>query len=240
MKINENIAISTSNVLLVPYEVHHILTYHGWMEDPAIQEATASEPMTLEEEYENQLSWRTSHDKLTFIVCEPSSGERRNNHARVYTAKVDDSTDRMRGDVNFFLYLDDDDDDDGVEQQESNQIRLRGEIDVMIAGKQHRGKGTGEAAVRAILAYIRKNITAILEEYAQGENLDKDKIQLVGLMAKIKEDNTGSRGLFKKLGFRQEGEANYFGEVKMVMDWEGAEDVDMADGLEYREFVYVM
>ncbi|KAM0453837.1 hypothetical protein ACHAPV_008775 [Trichoderma viride] len=189
----------------------------------AIQEATASEPMTLEEEYENQQSWRTSHDKLTFIICEPLSGEQRSDDARVITAKTDDSPDTMKGDVNFFLYLDDDDDEDGAEEQEGSQIRLRGEIDVMIAGQQHRGQGTGEAA-----------------EYAQGENLDKDKIQLVGLMAKIKEDNTGSRGLFKKLGFRQEGEANYFGEVKMVMSWEEVEDVGMADGLEYREVVYVM
>ncbi|KAL7893779.1 tRNA synthetases class I (M) domain-containing protein [Trichoderma sp. TUCIM 5745] len=200
----------------------------------AIQEATASEPMTLEEEYENQQSWRTSHDKLTFIICEALSGEQRSDDARVVTAKVDDSSDNMKGDVNFFLYLDDDD-EDGAEQREGSQIGLRGEIDVMIAGQQHRGKGTGEAAVRTMLAYIRKNLTGILQEYAQGENLDKDKIRLVGLMAKIKEDNTGSRGLFKKLGFRQEGEANYFGEVKMVMSWEEIEHVGMADGLEYRE-----
>jgi methionyl-tRNA synthetase len=195
--------------------------------------------MTLEEEYENQQSWRTSHDKLTFIVCEPLSGEQRSDDARIITAKADDSSDKMKGDVNFFLYLDDDD-DDGSEQQGGSHIRLRGEIDVMIAGQQHRGKGTGEAAVRTILAYIQKNLTGILDEYAQGENLDKDKIQLVGLMAKIKEDNTGSRGLFKKLGFKQEGEANYFGEVKMVMSWEEVEGVGMADGLEYREVAYVM
>ncbi|KAK6453195.1 methionyl-tRNA synthetase [Trichoderma asperellum] len=206
----------------------------------AIQEATASEPMTLEEEYENQQSWRTSHDKLTFIVCEPLSGERRSDDERVITAKVDDSPDKMKGDVNFFLYLDDDDDEDGAEQRDGSHTRLRGEIDVMIAGQQHRGKGTGEAAVRTILAYIRSNLTGILQEYAQGENLDKDKIQLVGLMAKIKEDNTGSRGLFKKLGFRQEGEANYFGEVKMVMSWEEIESEEMVGGLEYREVPYVI
>lgn len=210
------------------------------MVEQAIQEATASEPLTLEEEYENQQSWRMSHDKLTFIICEPWSGEQQSDDARVIAAKIDDSLDKMKGDVNFFLYLDDDDDGNGAEQREGSHIRLRGEIDVMIAGQQHRGKGTGEAAVRTILAYIRKNLTGILQEYAQGENLDKDKIQLVGLMAKIKEDNTGSRGLFKKLGFRQEGEANYFGEVKMVVSWEEVEGVGMADGLEYREVAYVM
>jgi hypothetical protein len=39
-----------------------------------MQEATASERLTLEEEYENQESWRASHDKLTFIICEPHPG----------------------------------------------------------------------------------------------------------------------------------------------------------------------
>ncbi|KAL7795343.1 tRNA synthetases class I (M) domain-containing protein [Trichoderma ceciliae] len=217
---------------------HHVLTYHGWMEDPAIQEATASEPMTLAEEYDNQQSWRTCHDKLTFIVCEPLSGERRgdeNDEAQPLAAKADDSVDKMRGDINFFLYPDDDDDVDEAEAEErgATKMRLRGEVDVMIAGKQHRRRGTGEAAVRTILAYIRKNVAGILKEYAQGENLDKDKIRLVGLMAKIKEDNTGSKGLFKKLGFKQEGGVNYFGEVKMLMDWEEVEDEAMAEGLAY-------
>ncbi|KKP01386.1 hypothetical protein THAR02_06501 [Trichoderma harzianum] len=188
----------------------------------AIQEATASEPMTLEEEYENQESWRTSHDKLTFIVCEPLSGatSNENDEARRIMAQVDDSPDKMKGDINFFLYLadEDDDDDEVAEPRESSTIRLTGEVDVMIANTQHRGKGVGEAA-----------------EYARGEKLDVEKVQLVGLMAKIKQENTGSRALFKKLGFTQEGEANYFGEVKMVMGWEASGSEDMAKGLEYRE-----
>ncbi|KAJ4863979.1 acetyltransferase (GNAT) domain-containing protein [Trichoderma breve] len=235
MKINQTISISTSKALLVPYEAHHVLTYHEWMKDPAIQEATASEPMTLEEEYENQESWRTSHDKLTFIVCEPLSGAA-SDEARQIKAQVDDSPDKMKGDINFFLYLADEDDDDEVaEPRESSTIRLTGEVDVMIANTQHRGKGVGEAAVRSILAYIRRNLPEILNEYAQGEKLDVEKVQLVGLMAKIKQENTGSRALFKKLGFKQEGEANYFGEVKMVIDWKESESEDMAEGLEYRE-----
>ena len=35
---------------------------------------TASEPLTLEEEHSNQVSWRESGDKLTFIICLPLFG----------------------------------------------------------------------------------------------------------------------------------------------------------------------
>ena len=76
----------------------------------AIQQATASEPLTLEEEYANQESWRVSHDKLTFIVCQPvldPSPELKH----VDAAKVD-SDERMVGDVNFFIYPHDDDCDE--------------------------------------------------------------------------------------------------------------------------------
>lgn len=192
--------------------------------------------MTLEEEYENQQSWRTSHDKLTFIVCELLSGEQQS-----VAAQEDDSPDKMRGDINFFLYLDDDDDEEvSGSSREGKTIRLRGEVDIMIAKTQHRGKGLGEAAVRSILGYIRRHLSNILSEYAKGEGLSEEKVQLVGLMAKIKEDNAGSRALFKKLGFRQEGEANYFGEVKMVMNWEGSVIEGLGEGLEYRELEYVM
>ena len=47
--------------------------YHTWMQDPAIRAATASEPLTLEEEHEMQGKWRGDGDKLTFIVGRSSS-----------------------------------------------------------------------------------------------------------------------------------------------------------------------
>merc|ERR1711939_1226447 len=73
MLINKNTAISTSSILLVPYEASHVPTYHEWMKDEQIQAETASEPLTLEEEYAMQRSWRTDADKLTFIACLPLS-----------------------------------------------------------------------------------------------------------------------------------------------------------------------
>lgn len=31
--------MATKAVLLVPYEAHHVLTYHGWMQDPVRRQA---------------------------------------------------------------------------------------------------------------------------------------------------------------------------------------------------------
>ncbi|KAH8908455.1 hypothetical protein BR93DRAFT_893705 [Coniochaeta sp. PMI_546] len=209
MRVNEHTAISTPRVLLVPYEHRHVLKYHGWMQDPAIQEATASEPLTLEEEYANQESWRTSHDKLTFIVCQPLT-DTAHESKHVDGGKVD-SPDRMVGDVNFFIYQSDDDGDESGN-------RYEGEVDIMIADEANRSQGFGRAAVTALLYYITRHSEAIMAEYVRGlEPAAAAAGQLVRIMAKIKAENVGSMALFRSLGFEQQGEVNYFGEIKMVL-----------------------
>ncbi|RKP16196.1 hypothetical protein ROZALSC1DRAFT_17884, partial [Rozella allomycis CSF55] len=66
-------------VILVPYEKRHVGKYHLWMKNPDLQELTCSEPLTLEEEYAMQKSWREDVDsnislklykELTFIVLD--------------------------------------------------------------------------------------------------------------------------------------------------------------------------
>ncbi|KAF4969990.1 hypothetical protein FSARC_2893 [Fusarium sarcochroum] len=215
MRINQNTAVSTSGVLLVPYEAHHVRQYHAWMQDPDIQEATASEPMTLDEEYENQQSWRTSSDKLTFIVCAPVKED-----STLVKAGTSDADALMRGDINFFLYPYEADDEDETE----TQGWVTGEVDVMIASTSHRGQGLGRAAVCALLVYLRKHLEGVLKEYGAQE--------LKGLMVKIKEGNKGSRALFEKLGFVQKGEVNYFGEVVMTLGWEEVLRRDWWEGAE--------
>ena len=68
MKLNEKIVIYGTRVILVPYDKEHVEKYHGWMQSKDILEATASEPLSIEQEYKMQESWRDDDDKLTFIV----------------------------------------------------------------------------------------------------------------------------------------------------------------------------
>lgn len=68
MRTNEALAVQGERCRLVPYCAHHVPAYHAWMQDPAMLEATASEPLTLEEEYRMCDSWREDADKCTFIV----------------------------------------------------------------------------------------------------------------------------------------------------------------------------
>lgn len=185
----------------------------------AIQEATASEPLTLEEEYENQVSWRESHDKLTFILCQPIP--RDGEPVISVGAGEIDVPEKMIGDINFFLYpFDNDADDEPASANSVQESSCVGEIDIMIAGHGDRGKGLGKAAVSTFLHYIWSNRDVILREYQSGETaLSKGdgSLKLELLMVKIKATNVHSIALFKGLGFEQEGDVNYFGEVKLVL-----------------------
>lgn len=148
-----------------------------------------------------------SHDKLTFILCRPAAGP-----TPVVAAGEVDSADKMIGDINFFLYPDDADEAAGGS--------CIGEVDIMIAGRADRGKGLGKAAVSTFLHYIWTNLDGILSEYqpaAAGPAEAGGKLGLRLLMAKIKADNVGSIALFRSLGFEQEGDVNYFREIKMVL-----------------------
>lgn len=201
-------ALSTSKVLMVPYSEHHVPEYHFWMQDPDLQSATASEPLTLEEEYAMQRIWRTDRDKLTFIVCLPISST---EGVEALEAGQCDSSDRMIGDINLFLF----DNEDEENPSESNGSVLSsgivGEIELMIARKDLHRQGYGRATLLAFTTYVLSSWDQLAKEYSGNSTPP-----LAYLRVKINQDNHRSIALFQSVGFAMIGEGpNYFGEVEL-------------------------
>ncbi|XP_056406089.1 alpha/beta-tubulin-N-acetyltransferase 9 isoform X1 [Hyla sarda] len=128
MRVNEDTVLKGHRVLLVPYEPHHVPRYHQWMKSEELQKLTASEPLTLDQEYDMQHSWREDNDKCTFIILD-----------RIQWDQGCPEDQCMVGDVNLFLV------DPGNP--------LLAEIEIMIAEPSFRGRGFGEESVRLMLYY---------------------------------------------------------------------------------------
>jgi len=71
MRANANLVIVGDKTKLVPYREEHVPRYHAWMADPAILEATASEPLSLEQEFDMQKTWRDDEDKVRNPCLDP-------------------------------------------------------------------------------------------------------------------------------------------------------------------------
>jgi RimJ/RimL family protein N-acetyltransferase len=185
------------------------------MQDPDLQEATASEPLTLPEEYGMQQSWRTDNDKLTFIVCLPRSSS--NEVSEVHDG-VDDSPERMIGDINLFLFEPEDDGDDDEDEPNSStepSNAVVGEIELMIARKDLHRQGYGRAALLSFVGYILDSWAQIGAEYNKSGSNGVPK-SLDYLRVKINQSNARSIALFESIGFEQTAAgANYFGEIEL-------------------------
>ncbi|XP_051151816.1 uncharacterized protein LOC127265844 isoform X2 [Andrographis paniculata] len=126
------VSIEGEKVILVPYMKEHVAKYHVWMQDPAILEATASEPLTLDQEYEMQISWVQDPLKHTFIILDKElvigdfiHGESHNE--------------AMVGDVNIFM-----------NDPEDPELA---EVEIMIAEHKSRGKGLAKESVTLMMAF---------------------------------------------------------------------------------------
>ncbi|XP_032473919.1 N-acetyltransferase 9 isoform X3 [Phocoena sinus] len=130
MRLNQNILLLGKKVVLVPYTPEHVPRYHEWMKSEELRRLTASEPLTLEQEYVMQCSWQEDADKCTFIVLD----------AEKWQAQLGTSEEScMVGDVNLFL-------------TDLGDPTL-GEIEVMIAEPSCRGQGLGTEAVLVMMSY---------------------------------------------------------------------------------------
>lgn len=202
---NSLAAISTSKVLLVPYSEHHVPQYHEWMQDrvsqlstsfqennlkltlcKAIQEATASEPLTITQEYAMQESWQKDSDKLTFIICQPLPSRADQKLLSHLEPKTHDNADRMIGDVNLFLSRSSEV-DTNPEHQHANEysvqptsnssgdeyqsatktVEVTGELELMVADPTCQRKGHGRAALLTFIRYVLMHQCEIIAEFLQ-------------------------------------------------------------------------
>ncbi|XP_027605434.1 N-acetyltransferase 9 [Pipra filicauda] len=128
MKINQDTVLRGKKVALVPYTAAHVPRYHEWMQSEELQRLTASEPLSLEQEYEMQRSWREDADKCTFIVLD----------AARWPGQAEEES-CMVGDVNLFLT--------------NAADPTLGEVEIMIAEPCYRGRGFGKEATLLMMAY---------------------------------------------------------------------------------------
>ncbi|GMY09705.1 N-acetyltransferase 9-like protein isoform X2 [Fagus crenata] len=138
MTEKKRVSLEGKKVIMVPYMEAHVPKYHEWMLDPALLQATASEPLTLDQEFQMQLTWTQDPNKQTFIVLDKEMvvGEFIHGDPHVKVTMV--------GDVN--LYLNDLDDPNVAE------------IEIMIAETKSRGKGLGKESVLLMMAFAVENL----------------------------------------------------------------------------------
>jgi len=175
-----------------------------------LQNATASEPLSLEDEYGMQKSWREDHDKLTFIATIPPNKMFTDHSLETLrsVARADEVL-RMFGDINLFI----------VEvENEDGDIDLVGELEVMIARKDMQGRGYGKALLKSFIWYVLRHHDRIMAEYSKGKGLETVGT-LKYLHCKIGDANDRSIGLFESVGFQKMSEQpNYFGELELRWD----------------------
>ncbi|KAH1129534.1 hypothetical protein J1N35_000912 [Gossypium stocksii] len=130
------VSLEGQKVIMVPYMEAHVPKYHLWMQDPALLQATGSEPLSLQQEYDMQLSWNQDPLKKTFIVLDKEMVGEKFVHGNPHV-------EAMVGDVN--IYMNDLDDPQLAE------------IEIMIAEPKSRGKGLGKESVLMMMAYAVQN-----------------------------------------------------------------------------------
>ncbi|KAI0219439.1 N-acetyltransferase 9-like protein [Lamellibrachia satsuma] len=103
--------------------------YHGWMKNEELQQLTASEPLTLDEEFAMQCSWCEDEQKCTFIILD----------ARKFKNNKENEIESMVGDVNLFF--------NDIDDKHS------AEVEIMIAEKESQGQGFGKEALLSMMDY---------------------------------------------------------------------------------------
>ncbi|KAK6155301.1 hypothetical protein DH2020_009549 [Rehmannia glutinosa] len=167
-------SLEGEKVILVPYMKEHVPKYHTWMQDPAILQATASEPLTLDQEYEMQLSWIQDPLKQTFIVLDRELVVGDFIHGEAHP-------EAMVGDVNIFMNdLDD---------------PQMAEVEIMIAEQKSRGKGLAKESIQLMMAFAVKNFGIHIFRAKIGESNEAS----LNLFKKLGFKETSCSEIFKEI-----------------------------------------
>ncbi|KAL7128530.1 hypothetical protein ABFS83_13G002300 [Erythranthe nasuta] len=167
-------SLEGEKVILVPYMKEHVPNYHLWMQDPAILQATASEPLTLDQEYDMQISWFQDPLKQTFIVLDKELVVGEFVHGQSHT-------EAMVGDVNIFMNdLDD---------------PQTAEVEIMIAEQKSRGKGLAKESILLMMAFAVENFGIHIFRAKIGESNESS----LNLFKKLGFEETSCSEIFKEI-----------------------------------------
>ncbi|KAL2744128.1 N-acetyltransferase 9-like protein [Vespula maculifrons] len=195
MKKNKSTRIIGQNVILVPYKEKHVTRYHEWMKSPELQYLTASEPLTLAEEYEMQKDWLLDEKKCTFIILDKSIFE-----------STGDEIAAMIGDTNLFF--------------NDMECKYTAEAEIMIAEKEYRHKRRGWEAILLMLRYEEISIILFYSIYITSLNkivtfVGIDVLNIKRYRVKIMIVNEKSINMFRKLNFHEVERSEIFQEITM-------------------------
>jgi len=241
MKSNYELCLSGKSCIFVPYRPEHLPNYHEWMQDPFLLEATASEPLSMDEEIEMQREWRDDEKKCTFILLarvlcssQPGEGEEEKNHDIIpppptesemseenkpYPQLVEQTLDAMIGDINLFLSEEELEDSDDDERQYNEQ--LASQSTTTTTTPENLTQGELDLMIAAA-SHRHKNLGAELALMMM--HYGAKHLQLRRFFVKIKDTNHSSLKLFKeKLGFVQCAYAECFGEYELECKCENSE-----------------
>jgi RimJ/RimL family protein N-acetyltransferase len=189
MRLNSNLVLKGARVVLVPYREEHVPLYHTWMSDPWLQEMTASEPLSLEQEFAHCVSWRESEDKLTFIVLESGTAD---------TPGTGSHGGRMVGDVNLFFHSwlqeeEEEEEEEGVKATVGGEAAVETHADAGVASQSAQAQGVHGAGYACAEVDVM-----IAEPTARRRGLATESLRLLLGYAALE---LGTRTFVAKIGF---------------------------------------
>ncbi|TFK32295.1 GNAT domain-containing protein [Crucibulum laeve] len=232
MKANINTVLVGDKVILVPYRLEHVPKYHEWMLDEELRNLTASEPLSLKEEYEMQEKWQVDEDKLTFIILaqdSPSEAKSSSSYSIIIPRTEPISPDDPRiasltmiGDVNIFLHgtLPSSETAEKITRAGEEEDEFEAEVEIMIAEPAYRRGGRALEGLQLMLTYA----TGVPEAFILAGDARLDSLRAIkspwkispnSLVTRISDINEPSIRLFEKLGFQITKRVEVFSEIEM-------------------------